>query len=101
MFAGIKLLWATQIHFDSSSLARVKMTLKGVQNIFMPKYVKCIAIVITLKGIEVIDTEKRQQKRVKIYILLAKTSILVRTMPDKVGMILNLLVLLMQQPAVP
>lgn len=67
MFAGIKLLWATQIHFDSSSLARVKMNLKGVQNIFMPKYVKCIAIVITLKGIEVIDTEKRQKKRVKIY----------------------------------
>lgn len=33
----------------------------------MPKYVKCIAIVISLKGIEVIDTEKRQQKRVKIY----------------------------------
>lgn len=37
MFAGIKLLWATQIHFDSSSLARVKMTLKGVQNILQNK----------------------------------------------------------------
>ena len=64
MFAGIKLLWATQIHFDSSSLARVKMTLKGVQNIFMHSKINCITIVIINLGALRNKIEKNYHKTV-------------------------------------
>ncbi len=36
-------------HF-SPSAARVKMSLRGAKNIFMPKNINCITIIINLKG---------------------------------------------------
>ncbi len=39
----------TQTHF-SPSAARVKMSLRRAKNIFMPKNINCITIIINLKG---------------------------------------------------
>ncbi len=39
----------TQTHF-SPSAARVKMSLRRAKNIFMPKNINCITIIISLKG---------------------------------------------------
>ena len=39
----------TQTHFSPSG-ARVKMSLRRAKNIFMPKNINCITIIISLKG---------------------------------------------------
>ncbi len=39
----------TQTHF-SPSAARVKMSFRRAKNIFMPKNIRCITIIISLKG---------------------------------------------------
>ena len=48
----------TQTHFSPSG-ARVKMSLRRAKNIFMPKNINCITIIINLKG-------NIRQKNIKI-----------------------------------
>ena len=47
MFAGINMFWARL-----RLTARAKMSLRRAQNIFMPKNINSITIIITLEGIE-------------------------------------------------
>ena len=49
MFAGINMFWA-------------RLRLIWAQNIFMPKNIKSITIIITLEGIEETNTEKMTTK---------------------------------------
>ena len=59
MFAGINMFWARL-----DSFLRAKMSLRRAQNIFMPKNINSITIIITLEGIEKIKTEKNDNKTV-------------------------------------
>ena len=45
----------------------LKWALRGAQNIFMPKNINSITIIITLEGIERINTEKMTTKRSEEY----------------------------------
>ena len=57
MLAGINMFWA---RLDSLA----KMSLRRAQNIFMPKNINSITIIITLEGTEKIKTEKNDNKTV-------------------------------------
>lgn len=41
----------------------LKRALRRTQNIFLPKNINCIAVVITLEGIEKVKTEKKGIKQ--------------------------------------
>ena len=56
MFAGINMFWAR--------LGLILMSLRRAQNIFMPKNINSITIIITLEGIEKIKTEENDNKTV-------------------------------------
>ena len=64
MFAGINMFWAIGTHFSPRLAARAKMSLRRAQNVFMPKNINSITIIITLEGIEKIKTEKIDNKAV-------------------------------------
>ena len=49
-------------HFNPRLTALAKMSLSRAQNIFMPKNINSIAIIITLEGIEEIITGKMTTK---------------------------------------
>ena len=61
MFAGINMFWA---RLRLILAARAKMSLRRAQNIFMPKNINSITIIIVLEGIEKIKTEKNDNKTV-------------------------------------
>ena len=52
-------LGPSQTHFSPRLAARAKMSVSQAQNIFMPKNINSITIIITLEGIEKIKTEKK------------------------------------------
>ena len=63
MFAGINIFWALlRAHFSPRLAARAKMSLTRAQNIFMPKNINSVTIIITLEGIEETNTEKMTTK---------------------------------------
>ena len=75
MFAGINMtvLGPTQTHFSPSRQARVKMSSeKLTQNIFMPKNIHSITIIITFEGIKKINTENMTTKHSEQYFLCCK-----------------------------
>ena len=51
-------------HFNPRLTALAKMSLSRAQNIFMPKNINSITIIITLEGIEKIKTEKNDNRTV-------------------------------------
>ena len=57
MFAGINMFWARL-----RLILKNEMSLRRAQNIFMPKNINSITIIITLEGIEKIKTEKNDNK---------------------------------------
>ena len=57
-------LGPSQTHFSPRLAARAKMSLSRAQNIFMPKDINSITIIIPLEGIEKIKTEKNDNKTV-------------------------------------
>ena len=61
MFAGINMFWA---RLRLILAARAKMSLRRAQNIFIPKNINSITIIIVLEGIEKIKTEKNDNKTV-------------------------------------
>ena len=64
MFAGINMFWARLRLILAWAVRRgLKWTLRRAQNIFMPKSINSITIIITLEGIERINTEKMTTKR--------------------------------------
>ena len=63
MFAGINMFWARLRLILARAVRRgLKWALRRAQNIFMPKNINSITIIITLEGIERIDTEKMTTK---------------------------------------
>ena len=63
MFAGINMFWARlRLILDRAVRRGLKRTLRRAQNISMPKNINSITIIITLEGIEKINTEKRTTK---------------------------------------
>ena len=68
MFAGIKMFWA-RLRLILARAARrgSKSVLRGAENIFMPKNIKSITIIITLEGIEEINAEKMTTKHSEEY----------------------------------
>ena len=65
MFAGINMFWARlRLILDRAVRRELKWALRRAQNIFMPKNISCIAIVITSEGIEKINTENSDNQTV-------------------------------------
>ena len=63
MFAGINMFWARLRLILARAVRRgLKWALRRAQNIFMPKNINSITIIITLEGIERINTEKMTTK---------------------------------------
>ena len=63
MFAGINLFWAQLRLILARAVRRgLKWALRRAQNIFMPKNINSVTIIITLEGIERINTEKNDNK---------------------------------------
>ena len=63
MFAGINMFWARLRLILARAVRRgLKWALRRAQNIFMPKNINSITIIITLEGIERINTEKMKTK---------------------------------------
>ena len=63
MFAGINMFWARLRLILARAVRRgLKLALRRAQNIFMPKNINSITIIITLEGIERINTEKMTTK---------------------------------------
>ena len=63
MFAGINIFWARLRLILARSVRRgLKSALRRAQNIFVPKNINSITILITLEGIEKINTEKMTTK---------------------------------------
>ena len=56
-------------HFNPRLTALAKMSLSRAQNIFMPKNINSITIIITLEGIEEIITEKMTTKHSEEYFI--------------------------------
>ena len=68
MFAGINMFWARLRLILAWAIRRgLKWVLRGAQNIFMPKNINSITIIITLEGIEKINTEKLTTKQSEEY----------------------------------
>ena len=63
MFAGINMFW-TRLRLILARAVRqgLKWALRRAQNIFMPKNINSITIIITLEGIERINTERMTTK---------------------------------------
>ena len=60
MFAGLSMFWAPlRLILDRAVRAGLKSALRRAQNIFMPKNINCITIIIASEGIEKIKTEKK------------------------------------------
>jgi len=62
VFAGIGMFW---VRLRLILAARARMSLRGTQDIFMPKNINSITINITLEGIEAIKTEKNNNKTLR------------------------------------
>ena len=63
MFAGINMFWARLRLILARAVRRgLKSALRRAQNIFMPKNINSITIIISLEGIERINTEKMTTK---------------------------------------
>ena len=63
MFAGINMFWARLRLILARAVRRgLKWGLRRAQNIFMPKNINSITIIINLEGIERINTEKMTTK---------------------------------------
>ena len=68
MFADINMFWARLRLILARAVRRgLKWALRRAQNIFMPKNINSITIIITLEGIERINTEKMTTKRSEEY----------------------------------
>ena len=68
MFAGINVFWAwLRLILAQAVRQGLKWALRRTQNIFMPKNINCITIIITLEGTERINTEKVTTKRSEEY----------------------------------
>ena len=68
MFAGINMFWARLRLILARAFRRgLKWALRRAQNIFMSKNINSITIIITLEGIEIINTEKMTAKRSEEY----------------------------------
>ena len=66
MFAGVNMFWARLRPILARAVRRgLKWALRRAQNIFMPKNINSITIIITLEDIERINTEKMTTKRSK------------------------------------
>ena len=71
MFAGINMFWAQLRLILARAVRRgFKWALIRAQNIFMPKNINSITIIITLEGIERINTEKMTTKHSEEYLFL-------------------------------
>ena len=71
MFAGINMFWARLRLILARAVRRgFKWALIRAQNIFMPKNINSITIIITLEGIERINTEKMTTKHSEEYFFL-------------------------------
>ena len=73
MFEGINMFWAWLRLILTQAVRRgLKWALRRAQNIFMPKDINSITIIITLgiKGIEKINTEKMTTKHSEEYFFL-------------------------------
>ena len=65
MLAGINVFWARLRLILARAVRRgLKWALRRAQNIFMPKNINSITIIITLEDIERINTEKNDNKTV-------------------------------------
>ena len=63
MFAGINIFWARLRLILAWAVRRgLKWSLRRAQNIFVPKNMNSIPIIITLEGTEEIKTEKMKVK---------------------------------------
>ena len=68
MFAGINMFWARLRLILARAVRRgLKLALRRAQNIFMPKNINSITIIITLEGTERINTENMTTKRSEEY----------------------------------
>ena len=68
MFTDINMFWARLRLILAGAVRRgLKWALRRAQNIFMPKNINTIAIIITLDGIEEINTEKMTTKHSEEY----------------------------------
>ena len=71
MYAGINMFWAQLRLILAQAVRRgLKWALRRAQNIFMPfmpKNINSITIIITLEGIEKINTEKMTTKQSEEY----------------------------------
>ena len=68
MFVGINMFWARlRLILECAIRQGLKWALRRAQNIFMPKNINSIIIIITLEGIERINTEKMATKRSEEY----------------------------------
>ena len=64
MFAGINMFWARfRLILARAVMRGLKWALKRAQNIFMPKNINSVTIIITLEDTERINTEKMTTKR--------------------------------------
>ena len=68
MFVAINMFWARLRLILARAVRRgLKWALRRAQNIFMPKNINSISIIITLEGIERTNTEKMTTKRSEEY----------------------------------
>ena len=68
MVAGINMFWARLRLILARAVRRgLRWALRRAQKIFMPKNINSITIIITLEGIEKINTEKMTTKRSEEY----------------------------------
>ena len=68
MFAGINMFWARLRLILARAVRRgLKWALRRAQNIFVPANLNSVTIIITLEGIERINTEKMTTKRSEEY----------------------------------
>ena len=68
MFAGINMFWAALILILVRAVRRgLKRAQRRAQNIFMPKNINSTTIIITLEGIEKVNTEKMTTKQSEEY----------------------------------
>jgi len=65
MFTGMDMFW-TRLGLILAQAIRqgLKQALRRAQNIFKPKQINCITIIITLEGIEEMKTEKNDDKTI-------------------------------------
>ena len=68
MFLGINMFWARlRLALVRAIRPGLKWALRRAQNIFMPKNINSVTIIITLKGIEKLKTEKMTTKQSEEY----------------------------------